>query len=74
MGERIGKLEDRLTKETQRGDQLEVKVRDQDVTIFTMRVYITRVTDWWAHHIVANWDLVRAQDIPPRMPEFKESA
>jgi len=73
MGERIGKLEDRLTRETQRGDMLEGKVREQDNTIFTLRVYISRVTDWWAHHIVANWDLVRTQDQPPIMPKFEEA-
>lgn len=64
----INDLRTELRAETASRKDLGNKVRDQDATIFNLRVYVSRVTDWWEHHVVADWERVRAREKPPLFP------
>lgn len=60
-----------LKTETGEREKLAEKVRIQSGTIFSLRVYISRVADWWAH-LVENWDELRLRPAPPALPQYTE--
>jgi septal ring factor EnvC (AmiA/AmiB activator) len=64
----MGELRIELRAESAQRRDLGDKVREQEGTIFKLRVYVSRVTDWWEHHVVADWERVRTKPEPPVFP------
>lgn len=65
----IGDLRTELRAETAQRRDLGDKVREQDTVIFSLRVYVSRVTDFWETRIVADWERVRTLPEPPSFPK-----